>query len=201
MSNRPTSINDAGSTVWACLKVVEYLKPLIENPLGAEQALEKVSKVERHIAPFASKDEFKRWMSSKSGGVRVSVLGVTDYEKEANRIIGNVKFVAHVYAADMWGYQKDIRAEIISSAVARALLKTKATPEAYGKPMQVSNKNLYSGSIDELGVALWAVEWSQKWYVDVPIDETTLDDFITFGLKGELEPDSPTIEGEVELPQ
>lgn len=201
MSNRPTSINDDGSTVWACLKVVDYLKPLIENPLGQEQLLEKVDTVERHIAPFASKADFKRWMSSKSGGVRVSVLGVTGYEKEGNRIIGDIRFVAHVYAADKWGYQKDIRAEIISSAVARALMKNKATPEAYSKPMQVSNKNLYSGSIDELGVACWAVEWTQKWYVDVPVDETTLDEFITFGLKGELEDGAPTIEGEVKLPQ
>jgi len=81
------------------------------------------------------------------------------------------------------------------------MMDRKATPTAYSMPSSVRADNLYNGAIDQLGVAIWSVTWSQQWYIDEEIDLSTLDDFITFGLKGVIAEGSPEIEGEVKLPQ
>ena len=46
-------------------------------------------------------------------------------------------------------------------------------------PSDVQAQNLYAGSIDTLGVALWAVTFEQL-VTDPMVDATTLNDFVTF---------------------
>lgn len=197
MSSRP-ELDVTGSTVWACQKVVEYLKPKLE---GDGNQVDKVASVERHIGRFDKPEEIKRWLSNRDGGVRVATVRVQSAESEYGRIFGVVDFAAYVFTSDMWAYEKDQRAEVIVGAIMRELLTNGALPDAQAKPMNVRADNLYSGDIDKIGVAIWSVTWSQKWALDVPIDPSTLDDFIRFGLRGEIADGAPEIEGVVTLPQ
>ncbi|MEF1256001.1 hypothetical protein [Vibrio sp. M260112] len=197
MTTRP-DFNTIGSTVWACNEIVNYLKPTLE---GGQREIGKVQTVERHIGRFDTPADVKRWLSNRDGGVRVAALRVAEYDTVGNRLIGNVNFVAYIFTADQYGYEKDTRAEVITGSLVRALLDRSALPSAYSKAMNVRSDNLYNGKIDELGVAIWSVTWSQQWYLDEEIDLSELDDFLTFGLKGEIAEGAPTIEGEVSLPQ
>ena len=188
----------SGSTVWAVNEIVRYLKPKLE---GGVREIEKIQTVERHIGRFDKADDIKRWMSNRDGGVRIAALRVPQYETVGNRLIGNVNLVAYVFTTDQFGYEKDLRAEVVAGKLVRELVDRSALPTAYGRVEDVRSDNLYSGEIDKLGIAIWSVTWSQQWYLDEEIDLSTLDDFITFGLKGEIADGAPTIDGEVKLPQ
>ncbi|MEZ8170061.1 MULTISPECIES: hypothetical protein [unclassified Vibrio] len=188
----------SGSTVWAVNEIVQYLKPKLE---GGEREIEKIQTVERHIGRFDKADDIKRWMSNRDGGVRIAALRVPQYETVGNRLIGNVNLVAYVFTTDQFGYKKDLRAEVVAGKLVRELVDRSALPTSYGRVENVRSDNLYSGEIDKLGIAIWSVTWSQQWYLDEEIDLSTLDDFITFGLKGEIADGAPTIDGEVKLPQ
>ncbi|MDC5843757.1 hypothetical protein OPW13_20030 [Vibrio europaeus] len=188
----------SGSTVWAVNEIVQYLKPKLE---GGVREIEKIQTVERHIGRFDKADDIKRWMSNRDGGVRIAALRVPQYETVGNRLIGNVNLVAYVFTTDQFGYEKDLRAEVVAGKLVRELVDRSALPTAYGRVENVRSDNLYSGEIDKLGIAIWSVTWSQQWYLDEDIDLSTLDDFITFGLKGEIADGAPTIDGEVKLPQ
>ncbi|PML45220.1 hypothetical protein BCT76_02845 [Vibrio tasmaniensis] len=188
----------SGSTVWAVNEIVQYLKPKLE---GGVREIEKIQTVERHIGRFDKADDIKRWMSNRDGGVRVAALRVQQYETVGNRLIGNVNFAAYVFTTDQFGYEKDLRAEVVAGKFVRELVDRSALPTSYGRVENVRSDNLYSGEIDKLGIAIWSVTWSQQWYLDEEIDLSTLDDFITFGLKGEIADGAPTIDGEVQLPQ
>lgn len=188
----------SGSTVWAVNEIVQYLKPKLE---GGVREIEKIQTVERHIGRFDKADDIKRWMSNRDGGVRIAALRVPQYETVGNRLIGNVNLVAYVFTTDQFGYEKDLRAEVVAGKLVRELMDRSALPTAYGRVENVRSDNLYSGEIDKLGIAIWSVTWSQQWYLDEEIDLSTLDDFITFGLKGEIADGAPTIDGEVKLPQ
>ncbi|MFA0113758.1 hypothetical protein AB4407_08725 [Vibrio sp. 10N.261.46.E11] len=188
----------SGSTVWAVNEIVQYLKPKLE---GGVREIEKIQTVERHIGRFDKADDIKRWMSNRDGGVRIAALRVPQYETVGNRLIGNVNLVAYVFTTDQFGYEKDLRAEVVAGKLVRELVDRSALPTAYGRVENVRSDNLYSGEIDKLGIAIWSITWSQQWYLDEEIDLSTLDDFITFGLKGEIADGAPTIDGEVKLPQ
>ncbi|MEZ8102148.1 hypothetical protein [Vibrio bivalvicida] len=188
-----------GSTVWACNEIVNYLKPKLEG--SSDREIDKVRTVERHIGRFDTPQDVKTWLSNRGGGVRIAALRVMEYETIGNRLIGTVNFVAYVFTADQYGYEKDTRAEVMTGKLVRELLDRSALPSAYSRPMSVRSDNLYNGKIDELGVAIWSVTWSQQWYLDVPIDPSDLDDFETFGLRAEIAVGAPVLEGEVPMPQ
>lgn len=195
--SRP-DFNTSGSTVWACEEIVNYLKPYLE---GGQEDVDKVQAVERHIGRFDKPADIKRWLSNRDGGIRIAALRVTSYEKIGNRLVGNVDFAAYVFTAEQYGYQKDMRAEVITGRLVRSLMDFDALPTACSEAKNVRSDNLYSGNVDELGLAIWSVTWSQQWYIDEELNLGTLDDFLTFGMKGELEDGAPTIDGEVSLPQ
>lgn len=197
MTTRP-AFSVVGSTVWACQQIVDYLKPELE---GTDKQLDRVQTVERHIGKFDTPTDIKRWIANRDGGVRIAALRVPQYESIGNRIIGTVNFVAYVFTTDQFGYQKDERAEVIAGKLAGLLLRRGAMPTAYSKAEAVRGDNLYSAQVDDLGLAVWSVSWTQQWYLDEEIDLSTLDNFERFGIKAELADGSPVLEGLVELPQ
>lgn len=198
MSDTRPSFNTQGSTVWAVNEIVQYLKP---HMVGGIREIDKVSIVERHLGRFDKPEDITNFMSARDGGIRIAAMRVSSYESIANRLVGNVHFAAYIFAGDQFGYEKDIRAEVITGRLVKALSISSALPTAYGSVSGLRSDNLYSGSIDKLGIAIWSVTWSQQWYLDVPLDLNSLDDFRTFGFKGEIKDGTPSIEGDVSLPQ
>lgn len=199
MTTRP-SLQTLGSTVWASEQIVTYLKTKLE---GGSRDVDKVQEVERHIGRLDKPEEVKRWMGNKDGGIRVAAIKIPKMTNIGGELIGTINFAAYVFMTDLWGYSKDVRAEVITAKLAQAImsrgwhLQYKASSTA----LDVRADNLYSGKIDELGVSIWAVSWTQDWRLDVEIDLDELDPFLTFDFKAPIADGAPVLEAEIQLPQ
>ena len=197
--SRPELIT-LGSSVHACEQTVKYLKTKLETK-GKEP--DKVNLVERHVGRIDTADELKRWIGQKSGGIRLAALNIPSMQKVGHELIGTVNFAAYIFVTDSYGYQKDIRAEVLVAMLAQSLTESAWIKNA-GASSQVSQlkaTNLYSGQIDKLGVAIWSVTWSQDWPLNKSLDLNSLDDFNTFGMKAKIADGAPELEGEIKLLQ
>lgn len=191
-----------GSTVSACEGVVNYLKPYLEaTGPGADRVIDRVQTVERHIGRFNEADDIKRWMGNRDGGIRIAAMRVVSMRREGN-LIGTIEFSAFVFCADQLGYAKDQRAEVIAGRLATALMLTGCWrgTGASKAPEGVRMDNLYTTSIDKLGLAIWSVTWRQDWPLDNPIDPATLDDFLRFNWRAEQGNGAPVCEADITLP-
>lgn len=198
-TSRP-SLQTLGSTVWASEQVVSYLKTKLE---GGKNDVDKVQSVERHIGKFDKPEEVKRWMGNRDGGIRVAAVRIPKMENIGSELIGTINFAAYVFMTDMWGHSKDVRAEVVTAKVAQAIMSRgwHKTYNAKSTALDVRADNLYSGKIDELGVSIWVVTWTQDWRLDVEINLDELDPFLTFDFKAPIADGAPVLEAEIQLPQ
>lgn len=193
-SNRPDFVT-TGSTVSACEAIVNYLKPEIE---GDGKQVDRVQAIERHIGRFDTPDDVRHWMTNKDGGVRVAALRVPKMANRGNRLVGTIEFVAYVFATDFWGFPKDTRAEVITARIAKQLsVKGWAKGLADSGVERLRADNLYSGSLDKLGVSIWSVTWSQDWPLDTELDLTTLDEFRRFHFRSPMKDGAAVLEGDI----
>lgn len=192
--NRPDFVM-SGSTVAACEAIVNYLKPHLE---GTGQQVDKVQAVERHVGRFDQPNEVKRWLTGRDGGIRIAALRVASMENRGSRLVGKVEFVAYVFTSDYWGYSRDTRAEVITGRLAK-LLATKGWARGLAESgvEGLRADNLYSGSLDGLGVSIWALSWRQDWALDTELDLTTLDDFLLFNMQAPIADDAPVLAADI----
>ncbi|WP_284521049.1 hypothetical protein [Shigella boydii] len=137
--------------------------------------------MERHIGQFNSTDEVKRYLSGRTGCIRVAALRVRDINPRGG-LSGLVTWVAYIMATDSWGYSRDVRCEVLAGKVIKRLLSSDATG-AWGLNVwpDVRADNIYSVSLDGLGVTMWAVTWEQEFRLDEEIDLAALPDFLRLG--------------------
>lgn len=187
---RPVLIT-LGSTVSAAERVIAWLRPELE---GAKP--DRVPVIERHIGQFNTPDEVKRYLSDRQGCIRVAALRVRDIRHEAGGTVGLVTWVAYVMATDDWGYGRDLRAEVMTSKVCRRLAQPAAAKGmgAERKASDISADNIYSGSLDDLGVTMWAVMWHQEFKLDEETDISVLPDFLRLGMTATPQGGVPVIE-------
>ncbi|EOV5090719.1 hypothetical protein ACOA8Y_000108 [Serratia marcescens] len=187
---RPVLIT-LGSTVSAAERVIAWLRPELE---GAKP--DRVPVIERHIGQFNTPDEVKRYLSDRQGCIRVAALRVRDVRHEAGGTVGLVTWVAYVMATDDWGYGRDLRAEVMTSKVCRRLAEPAAAKGmgAERKASDISADNIYSGSLDDLGVTMWAVMWHQEFKLDEETDISVLPDFLRLGMTATPQGGVPVIE-------
>jgi len=179
VSQERPSLVTLGSTVSAAERVIAWLRPELE---GAKP--DRVPVIERHIGQFNTPDEVKRYLSDRQGCIRVAALRVRDVRHEAGGTVGLVTWVAYVMATDDWGYGRDLRAEVMTSKVCRRLAEPAAAKGmgAERKASDISADNIYSGSLDDLGVTMWAVMWHQEFKLDEETDISVLPDFLRLGM-------------------
>ena len=187
---RPVLIT-LGSTVSAAERVIAWLRPELE---GAKP--DRVPVIERHVGQFNTPDEVKRYLSDRQGCIRVAALRVRDVRHEAGGTVGLVTWVAYVMATDDWGYGRDLRAEVMTSKVCRRLAEPAAAKGmgAERKASDISADNIYSGSLDDLGVTMWAVMWHQEFKLDEETDISVLPDFLRLGMTATPQGGVPVIE-------
>ncbi|HGM5299496.1 hypothetical protein [Serratia marcescens] len=191
MSIERPSLVTLGSTVSAAERIVAWLQPALEG----EQP-DQVRKVERHIGQFNTPEEVKRHLSDRNGTIRVAAIRVRDIRHEAGGTVGLVTWVAYVMATDFWGYGRDLRAEVMTGKLCRRLADPAAAKGmgAERKALDISADNIYSGSLDSLGVTMWAVMWQQEFKLDQETDISTLPDFLRLGMTATPQGGVPVIE-------
>ncbi|ATA26586.1 hypothetical protein BIY26_08935 [Brenneria goodwinii] len=190
MSERPSLVT-LGSTISAAERIVAWLQPVLQGT-----AADQVPMVERHIGQFNTPDEVKRHLSDKNGCIRIAALRVRDIQHQAGGVVGTVTWCAYVMATDYWGYGRDLRAEVMVARLAKRIANPLAAKEigAERKADTLSADNIYSGSLDNLGLTMWAVMWSQEFKLDEETDISELPDFLRLGMTATPRGGVPVIE-------
>nr|WP_248290677.1 hypothetical protein [Brenneria salicis] len=180
-----------GSTISAAERIVAWLQPVLQgnNP-------DQVPVVERHIGQFNTPEEVKRHLSDKNGSIRIAALRARDIHHQAGGVIGTVTWCAYVMATDYWGYGRDLRAEVMVARLVKRIASPLAAKEmgAERKADTISADNIYSGSLDNLGLTMWAVMWSQEFKLDEETDISELPDFLRLGMTATPRGGVPVIE-------
>ncbi|EGD7395903.1 hypothetical protein AB9Q54_004812, partial [Shigella flexneri] len=170
MTEQRPELRTPGSTVAAAEHIVAWLQTALQGDTP-----DRADVVERHIGQFNSPDEVKRYLSGRTGCIRVAALRVRDINPRGG-LSGLVTWVAYIMATDSWGYSRDVRCEVLAGKVIKRLLSSDATAGMGAERMaaDVRADNIYSVSLDGLGVTMWAVTWEQEFRLDEEIDLAAL---------------------------
>ncbi|BBV67846.1 hypothetical protein STW0522KLE44_42340 [Klebsiella sp. STW0522-44] len=185
-----------GSTVVAAEHIVAWLKPVLEGDQP-----DQVKAIERHIGQFNTPQEVKTYMSDRGGCIRIAALRIRNIRYQAGGTIGDVNWVAYVMAADSWGYARDARCEVLVGKLARRIAARDAASgmKAERAASAISADNIYSASLNELGVTMWAVTWEQQFRLDENIDLSTLPDFLRLGATLQVNGGETSLEGVIDV--
>ena len=177
MSEERPAFVTLGSTVSAAENIVAWLKTELEG-----NTPDRVEIVERHVGQFSTPDEVKRYLSGRSGCVRLAALRVRNITNRSG-MTGLVTWAAYVMTTDSWGYARDARCEVLAGKIARRISVREAPRAMKAERMaeNISAENIYSGGLDNFGVSLWAVTWEQIFRLDDEIDMATLPEFLRLG--------------------
>jgi phage gp37-like protein len=127
---------------------------------GIAAKLPELRTVDGHPGRF-NLDELKR-MATKLPGVKVAILGIPKTDELASgEFKATLKMAAFILVGDRRQLSKEIAALNLVEVVTTLIGSNRwGRGDAY-MPENISADNLYSGSIDKKGVAIWAVTWSQ----------------------------------------
>ncbi|MHA0544321.1 hypothetical protein ACXZAK_26160, partial [Escherichia coli] len=103
MTEQRPELRTPGSTVAAAERIVTWLKTALQG-----KPPDRADVVERHIGQFNSPEEVKRYLSGRTGCIRVAALRVRDINPRGG-LSGLVTWVAYIMATDSWGYSRDVR--------------------------------------------------------------------------------------------
>lgn len=162
----------------------------------------EVASIHRHKGRFSTPDAVKKEVTN-FGSIRIAALKITDVRREAGSMVGRVSLVAFVMTTDHFGHHKDERAEVIATRVALFISGLNWTKEmgrtAYTKAQKVDAQNLCTESLDNIGVAIWSVSWSQDCCLNVPVDLTGMDDFLQVQLDTPNDKSNAFLSGSISL--
>lgn len=148
--------------------------------------------------------ELKR-VAMRAPAVFVACLGLADVEEGHDGVAGTLTWGAFVVTRDTPGSSRDQAALAVLQAILVRLPGNRwGLDQAEGRPERVSAQNLYSATVDRLGVALWAVSWRQRMVIGGELDPAMLDVFATFDARYDLDTSQdgePVAEDTVTMPQ
>lgn len=107
--------------------------------------------------------EVRRRMT-QTPAVIVACLGIDQYSRRPDAWSVSGQWGAYILTRDTPEWSRDLAALDLASDVLRQVARaTWDAPDAFGVPDQTSLEasNLYSGTLDSVAVALWAVTWRQ----------------------------------------
>lgn len=142
-----------------------------------------------------------RRVASKSPACMVAVIGIKNIERQGGMAVGQVQFGAFVATQGTSTVQRDASALILSEAII-GLAATNAWDYADAKaPQGMRADNLFSGTVDKLAVALWAVFWTQEMDLSPMTQEEmdAIDDFHRLHVDTDLAPMDGVIEDEQDI--
>lgn len=174
----------------------EAVKTVFREKLPTEVALVK------HHGEFGEK-EIKAYLV-KAPCVILAPLGLPDMKPMGPNVFATVQYAAFILTRSKPELERGDAAMAIAEVIATFL-----PYEGFGlarKPADVEAANLYSGTIDQMGMSLWAVRWRQVVELAAKDDCTYSDlaDFLrldaTYQLDAVDDPDDWDAAQTVELP-
>ena len=143
-----------------------------------EEEVDGFAKVYTHGGRF-DLDELKRWAKQTPCAV-VGLLGIPSFEFDGTQVIGNCEWGAFIVTKDASDLKRDGSAVALVSAIAAVVTPLERWgDDAAHQITAIKASNLYGGKVDQSGIALWAVTWTQGYDIN-RFDITTLEDFTTY---------------------
>jgi len=153
---------------------------------AVKTALPAVIDCESHGGRFTPED-LKR-IAQRTPAIRVGCLGIRSMESDgAGSFDVIVVWGIFVITADKPQLPRDAGALTLVAAIVQLVPDNIWNDTASGYPENSRADNLYSGQLESVGVALWAITWQQKITLG-GTDAGALDDFITFNATYDLAP-------------
>lgn len=161
----------------------------------------KTVKVEAHAGRFDT-DELKR-ISAQAPAVFVAVLGLANLSESCGEVSATCQVLAIVVCKDVLGLPRDLAALGMMEALAKIVPGNDWNGAAEQAPEDIRCDNLFSATLDKVGVAMWGVAWRQRAIVaktGVTGSEDGLDWFLNFHMETELAQGAPVAVDDVTLP-
>lgn len=153
------------------------LREKIKDTLKAE--VSGIAEAYTHGGRF-DQDELKRW-GRISPCITVGVLDMPELSHEGATPVGTFEWGAFIVTKDEVKPERkrDVMGLLMLQKALQVITPTQRWDE--DGPYAIENikaRNLYSGKIDGIGIALWVITWSHK-YELTDFDINTLDNFLT----------------------
>ncbi len=143
-----------------------------------ESEVEGFAEVYLHGGRF-DEAELKRW-AVKAPSAVVGMLGIPSMDYDTGQLAAKVEWGVFIITKDTVDMKRDAAALVLVEALLGVVRpEQRWNDDAAHMPEQIKAQNLYHGTLDSKGVAIWAVTWTQSYDVNV-FDWTKLDDFLTF---------------------
>ncbi|MCE7729230.1 MULTISPECIES: hypothetical protein [Vibrio harveyi group] len=158
---------------------------------------EDVQHIERHKGRFDTKEELQRF-TKKNNTILVSALQTSNHETR-NGHTADISLVAFIVCRAI---SNDTDAGMICELLSTKVTKLVATQrwgiQDAAQAQGIKSANLYSATLDGLGVSVWAVSWVQNMSME-NTSTAELDDFKLFIQSNEIAQGAPTLDAHVEL--
>lgn len=148
-------------------------------------AIPALKEVKSHAGRF-DLAELQR-LAAKAPAVRVACLGVLSAKATPGCVEITVSWAAFVIAKDQRGLKRDAAALALITAIMPTIPGNLWGLDNVDAPDKIRADNLYSGKLDQKGVALWGVRWQQDMQLG-QLDEATLEAFNTLFVDWDLAP-------------
>lgn len=126
-----------------------------------------------------SKDDLDRY-ALKAPCIVVGITGVRQLDEDGGQAVAHLELVAVIVTIDKPKVDRDIGAiGLLQSTLAVVKPSQRFGDENAHPPEAIRGENLFTGKVDKLGVAMWAVTWRQKYDINV-FDPNSLPDFLRY---------------------
>jgi hypothetical protein len=159
---------------------LDDVRTAIVNTFKDDAALKAMSvDVRAHRGRFTIED--LKIIAARPMSCLISFLSIRHAELQAGEVRCRCLFGAFVVTTDKPNVSRDSAALVISTRLLM-LIPGNLFGLDISAPENIEAVNLYSGSLNDKGVALWAITWEQPVAFDVTDlnDDNVLHDFLTF---------------------
>tara|TARA_B100000700_G_scaffold140319_1_gene156343 strand:+ start:230 stop:775 length:546 start_codon:yes stop_codon:yes gene_type:complete len=177
---------------------IETVRQAIVTSLG--DALGAPVLIESHGGRF-DRAELARY-SKRAPVVLIAAMSLPSVGERGSMTLPTVQFAAFVICRDAPGEPRDTQALTLAEALVRHITGNRWEQESVQRPERINAENLYSGEIDRLGIAMWAVSWRQAIELSSRRDPATLADFERYRATHQVgTDDDPDTKSQADLPQ
>ncbi|MGY3571965.1 hypothetical protein [Vibrio paucivorans] len=153
--------------------------------------------VSRHSGRFDTKEEIERF-AKKNNSVLVAALQTSNHETRVGHT-ADVSMVAFlVCRAQSRDTDAGMVCELLSTKVTKLVRQERWGINEAKQSTNIKSNNLYSATLDGLGVSIWAVSWTQNMSMEEEAF-AELDDFKLFTQTNHIAEGAPTLDAHVEL--
>lgn len=153
--------------------------------------------VESHGGRF-DRQELARY-SKRAPAVLVAAMSIPEMLDTPRPGRAGVQWAAFIVTRDAPGATRDTQALTLAESLVRQIPGNTWGVDSTQRPDRINAENLYSGEIDRLGIAMWAVSWRQQVRLSPLKNIAELADFAIYSGTHHIG-DGPDTESYLELP-